>query len=78
MFTVCFLFAYESMLMVPTGKAYNKDEAIDDARVLAENGARLIEGVQGRNKWGSLLLRIEPGRVWGVYSVNGWIAGAFR
>ncbi|KAG7443809.1 uncharacterized protein BT62DRAFT_901802 [Guyanagaster necrorhizus] len=59
--------------------AYNRHEAEADAKILAYYGARLVRTLGPRkNPWGSLLAKPEPCKVYGFYSVNGWVAGAFR
>lgn len=44
---------------------------------LERAGANLIDGLSGRNPWGSREMLIEPGAVKGFYSTNSYIAGAF-
>jgi hypothetical protein len=48
-------------------QAYNREEAHAEAKVL-----------QGKNRWGSVLVRCEPSKVAGFYSVQGWLAGRFQ
>ncbi|KAK0184854.1 hypothetical protein F5146DRAFT_938103 [Armillaria mellea] len=59
--------------------AYNRHEAEADAKILTRCGAQLVSTLGPRkNAWGGLLAKPEPCKVYGFYSVNGWVAGAFR
>jgi splicing suppressor protein 51 len=42
-------------------------------------GARLVSALgPRRNPWGSELAKVEPNQVAGFFSVNGYVAGAFK
>ncbi|KAF9022153.1 hypothetical protein BDZ89DRAFT_1070891 [Hymenopellis radicata] len=62
--------------------SYNREEAVAEGKILAKHGATLIKDGDmssgSRNQWGSMLMKPEPCKIFGFFSVNGWIAGAFR
>ncbi|PBK70419.1 hypothetical protein ARMSODRAFT_974372 [Armillaria solidipes] len=61
--------------------AYNPHEAEADAKTLTCCGAQLVStlGPRGQaDSVGSLLAKLEPCKVYGFSSLNGWVAGAFR
>ncbi|KAG6844793.1 hypothetical protein H0H87_003722 [Tephrocybe sp. NHM501043] len=59
--------------------AYNREEAEAEAMLLQSAGAKLVPGLgPTKNVWGSISSKKEPNRVTGFYSVNGWLAGAFK
>ncbi|TFK27227.1 hypothetical protein FA15DRAFT_217835 [Coprinopsis marcescibilis] len=59
--------------------SYNSEEAEREAEILKEAGAQLADGLGPcPNPFGSMVLKTEPGRIDGFYSVNGWLAGGFK
>ncbi|KAJ6626158.1 hypothetical protein B0H10DRAFT_547327 [Mycena sp. CBHHK59/15] len=59
--------------------AYDSEEAVGDAACLRAAGARLLPSLGPRkNPWGSMVAKIQPGRLRGFYHESGWLAGGFR
>ena len=60
-------------------QAYNQEEAQVEANLMRAAGMTLHPELGPvRNPWGSTLLKSEPNKVTGFYSVNGWLAGGFN